>query len=882
MTNNRLSNRLALLFLAVLVALWAVPGRVQADQPPLTVSYRGPEGSVRQALELATSLTLVDEIKAPDVIVLNDADLGPDEAKRIGEAVRGGVGLVLIMGPRLTRETLAGVLGREVVLVERDEARSLQSLEPSRPSFWDRLLRSPVVQEPADALLSQINWRSAPQVRQRSVLTSLGGQVLVQTYQAEEPVVAQWGLGRGTVYLLTTWSSDEANGALTEWPYFNYLIYHLTVRAAGAIPDSFADYPASPVPHQAQRRAVLALVAMMLATTVTAFLLVRRYSLRHPEALERISVVTGSEDETQAAWEEIGFHRPLAGFLVLLAMGLFLFIPFMIYQTVILPRFLLPSAQALGAWSLIINFFNTFWILFDMGTSLAFIKYFSEFRVDDPRRGLKYVQLFVWWQALTGTVQLGLVAILAAYVIPHTAAYAYLSYYIVLHALIQFPGFLRVFQYVVRAFQRLDYDQILNIMAQPAPGGTGPGSIGLLLMLVQAGALIVARRWAAGQPVFGTAMGGVFGLGLGLYLTELSIFVTGLWLYRRLGYRARVIFLAHFDRQTVWSALRFGVMITAGGVIGALGWTVQVLLMERSLLNYAEIQGHWNLAAGLIVGYQAMGALYQGLMPGLSEAFSHKRLQLSRYYVAQGFKYGGWFSAFIGSALLAVGDRFILGAAGQGWERAAQVVGVLIIWGSLQFPAWFSDQVQQGVGKPALQALMLLFEQSLRVILMMALLGRFQMWGLVLAYLIALPAKDVVAWLVNARFIFRPNIYWWQTVGAPLLGGAANYLALRVLGALIWRGDMATSLLLFFVAILPSLPWYCFWNGFFGGWDTRGLAELRRAARISHVAKPIAMLIYRASAAGARFSPWHGRFPITLYQQARREAWSLTAEKVAL
>lgn len=862
--------------------LWAVPGRALADQPPIAVRYLGPAGPVRQALGLATSLSPVADIQAADVTVLNDTDLSPDEARRIGEAVRAGTGLVLIMGPRVTSETLAELLGQEVALAARDEARSLQSLEPPPPSFWERLLRRPVARKAVDPLLEEINWRSAPQVLQRSVLSDLDSQVLVQTYQADEPVVARLRLGQGTVYLLSVWLSGEANGALVEWPYFNYLVYHLAVQAAGATPETFADYPASPVPHRTQRRAVLALVAVMLATTVTAFLLVRRYSLRHPEALERISIVSAGGDETQRGWEEIGFHRPLAGFLVLLAMGLLLFIPFMIYQTMILPRFLLPSAQALGAWSLIINFFNTFWILFDMGTSVAFIKYFSEFRVNDPRRGLKYVQLFVWWQALTGTLQLGVVAILAAYVIPHTAAYAYLSYYIIFHALIQFPGFLRVFQYVFRAFQRLDYDQILNIMAQPAPGGTGPGSIGLLLMLLQAAALIVARRWAAGQPIFGPAMGGAFGLGLGLYLTELSIFLTGLWLYHRLGYRARVIFLAHFDRQTVWSALRFGVMITAGGVMGALGWTIQVLLMERSLLNYAEIQGIWNLAAGLIVGFQAMGALYQGLMPGLSEAFSHGRLQLSRYYVAQGFKYGGWFSAFIGSALLAVGDRFILGAAGPGWERAAQIVGILVIWGSLQFPAWFSDQVQQGVGKPSLQALMLLFEQSLRVVLMIALLGRFQMWGLVLAYLIALPTKDVVAWLVNARLIFRPNIYWWQTLAAPLLGGAVNYVTLRALGALIWRGDMGTSLLLFFVAILPSLPWYCFWNGFFGGWDTRGLAELRRAARISHIARPIAVLIYQASAAGARFSPWHGRFPITLYRGAMSEARSLTAEKVAL
>ncbi|MFQ5593931.1 MAG: hypothetical protein ACE5HA_07250, partial [Anaerolineae bacterium] len=609
----------------------------------------------------------------------------------------------------------------------------------------------------------------------------------------------------------------------------------------------------------------------------------RRYSLRHPEALDRlVAVVPGQQREGESStWEEVGFHRPLAGFLVLLAMGLVLFIPFMIYSTVILPRFLLPSAQALGAWSLVINFFNTFWILFDMGTSVAFIKFFSELRVDRPREGLKFIQLYIWWQAITGTIQLGLVAVLAAYVVPQTA-YAYLTWFIVLHALIQFPGFLRMFQYVFRAFQRLDYDQILNILAQPAPGGTGPGSIGLILIILQALAVLAARQLFAGDPVFGPALGGGFGLGIGLYLTELSIFAVGLLMYRRLGYSARVLFMAHFDRQTISQALRFGSMITLGGVLGAIGWSIQVLLMERYLLNYTEIQGNWNVAFGLIVAFSAVAALYQGLMPGISEAFSHGREALTRYYVAQGFKYGGWFSGFIAGALLAVSDRFILGSLGDEWVRAAQIVGILIIWGTFQFPAWFSDQFQQGAGRPSLVALMLFIEQALRVVLMLLLLQRFQLWGLILAYLIAMPTKDVIAWVVNARLILRPSIFWWQTVAAPLLAGLVNYITLRAIGVAIWRQDLLTSLLLFFIAILPSLPWYCFWNGVFGGWDSRGLAVLRRAVGISSIGRPIAVLVYQASALGARVSPLHGRFPITLYAEAHREARALTRAKVPL
>jgi O-antigen/teichoic acid export membrane protein len=872
-----------LICLVLLLATAPLAPTAHAEGPTLQVRYLGPQGSVYTALHLAPDFELSDGPR-PHVIVVNGVALTPGEARAIHAAVRDGAGLLVIAGPDLSAAALSALLGRPVITEHREDAQTLQAMEPAGPTLWDRLRRQAGIEEPADPLFSQVSWRSAPQVRERSTFSGDHLEVLVRTYDSREPVLMRTTIGQGWVYLLTPWLSGDANSSFREWPYFNYLIYHLTMRAAGRTPLEFADYPAAPVPHALERRAILLLVSLMLATTVTAFVVVRRRSLANPQALDRLVAAIPEEAKVTRpsdAWEEIGFHRPLAGFLVLLAMGLLLFIPFMIYTTVILPRFLLPSPQALGAWSLVVNFFNTFWILFDMGTSVAAVKYFSELRVDRPQEGIKFIQLYIWWQALTGTVQLGLVALLAAYVTPRTA-YAYLTWFIVIHALIQFPGFLRMFQYVFRAFQRLDYDQLLNILAQPAPGGTGPGSIGLVLILLQAVAVLGARALFAGNPVFGPAMGSALGLGIGLYLTELSIFAIGFWLYRRMGHTVGVLFMAHFDRQTISRALRFGFMITVGGVLGAVGWSVQVLLMERYLLNYTEIQGNWNVAFGLIVAFSAVGALYQGLMPGISEAFSHGREALTRYYVAQGFKYGGWFSGFIAGALLAVADRFILGSLGDQWVRAAQIVGILIIWGIFQFPAWFADQFQQGVGKPWLSALMLFIEQALRVVLMLVLLQRFQLWGLILAYLIALPTKDVLAWLANARLVLRPSIFWWQTVAAPALAATVNYVALRSIGNVIWRQDLPTSLLLFFIAILPSLPWYCFWHGFFGGWDSRGLVVLRRAVPISNVARPVAALIYHATILGARVSPLHNRFPITLYAVAHQEARSLTAEKVPL
>jgi len=103
----------------------------------------------------------------------------------------------------------------------------------------------------------------------------------------------------------------------------------------------------------------------------------------------------------------------------------------------------------------------------------------------------------------------------------------------------------------------------------------------------------------------------------------------------------------------------------------------------------------------------------------------------------------------------------------------------------------------------------------------------------VAAYLIALPVKNVVAWLLNWRFVTRFRVPWWQTAVAPLLAATVVYLILRYLGGLIWGPTLERSLALFLVGTIPALPLYCFWNAFFGGWDNSGLVELRRATEMT-------------------------------------------------
>ena len=769
------------------------------------IYYAGPEkNSVLTALKLApkgTFLFVTDPSQA-DVFVLNGEI--PDSAT-IAARVSAGAGIVLILGPDLTSSAVQTALGIPLTLEPRKDAVSLTDIKVDDP------------------LVKQIIWNGAPQVRERSnIMTPMSSvQPLVSAYEDGEWVL--WSARGGKAFIFNAFITDKFNPQIQEWAYYNYLIYHLVMRAAGQTPLSFADYPASPVPHTPERNILLGVMAVMLVTTFAAYIIVRRYSLKHPEELDKIvsDRVQFQVHEESTEWENVGFHRPLSGFLVALSVGLITFIPLIIYQNLILPSYILPSAQAIGIWGRVTQFFNLAWTFFDMGTSIAFVKYLSEHRVKDPKKGIQYGQVFVWWQALSGAVQVALVIGLASTLAPRSA-YALYAWSVVIHSFIQIPGFYQVMKHALTGFQRLDYSRMLEV-----------GLNVILPMLVQPIFVTIMYAWGKAHPVFGGAMGGLLGMGIAAYAAEMLTFLIGLWLYRRVGYNARILFLAHFDWEVVKTSFKFSVFEMLGSAAWSFGQAMEIAITQARLINYTEIWGNWTLAQNFIYAFNVTQTLNDGVMPAISEAISHGKRILSQYYSVMAYKYNGLASAFIGAVLLAVAPRFIIGSTGVEFQRAAIYVIPLTIWGAVQFPSWVGDNVQLGANKPYLKSMLVFSEQIIRVVLAWILLARFQVTGLIIAYFVGLTAKGVTAYIINHKVCFPQRFFVWQSLVAPLLAGATHYGILWFINGFIWKGDQITSVLIFLIGILPSFPLYMFLYGLFGGWDKDTLEELKSAVVLS-------------------------------------------------
>jgi O-antigen/teichoic acid export membrane protein len=838
-----------LIAIGMLLGLAPIPARAAA---PIQVYYAGPEGALKTALALSPDFQLGDSLELAQVIVLNGSIPDPEA---IARRARAGAGVFLAAGPELRAEDVSRLLGTWVDFTTVDQATSP--------------VAAPGDQSP---IQTAVIWASAPQVMERIQLDASPFTALVEGFEDQALLLGSVSIGAGKLVLLTPVLSASQNVQFQQWAYFNYFVYAQVTGLANQAPLSFGDYPGSPVPHRQAQLIIMALLAAILVVTVLVFRRVRRYSLAHPEALDalvkdRVEYKTRQES---TAWDAIGFHRPLGGFMLAFMVGVILFIPLIIYQNLILPTYILPSAQALGIWGRVTQFFSFLWQLFDMGTAAAFVKFFSEYRVHDPRKGIQYGQIYIWWQLLSGALQVAMVAVVASIFLPETP-YALYAWSVIIHSLIQIPGFLGVMRLALNGYQRSDYAQILTM-----------GTEVLLPILVQPVFVTLMVVWGRSNPVFGESMGGLLGMGISAYFIQVLAFLLGLWLYRRLGYNIRVLFLAHFDWSLLKSAFRFGVFEMLGSVAWAIGQAMEIVVTQTRLVNYAEIWGNWGLAQNFIFSFSVISALYDNLMPSISEAISNGKRMLSQYYSVMAYKWGGMMSAYIGAVLLAVADRFILGASGPQFSRAALYAIPLIIWGAIQYPSWVGDNVQLGANRPYLKTSLIAGEQIIRISLAFLLIESLQVTGLIVAYFVGLLTKGIVSYFINNRVCFRQRFYFWQSLAAPLLAGGVHYLLLRWLTGLIWQGDQVTSIAIFFLGILPSYPIFAFLYGLFGGWDADTLEELHQSIHLSSFMEPLAWLFWKATALGTQISPLHGRFPISIRPQALEDARSLMEERIPL
>jgi len=140
-----------------------------------------------------------------------------------------------------------------------------------------------------------------------------------------------------------------------------------------------------------------------------------------------------------------------------------------------------------------------------------------------------------------------------------------------------------------------------------------------------------------------------------------------------------------------------------------------------------------------------------------------------------------------------------------------------------------------------------------------------------------------VAYFVAHKFCFPQRFYFWQSLAAPLLASVLHYFFLSLIAKLVWQGDEISSVVLFFIGLVPCMPFFFFFYALAGGWDDAGLEETVEAYQMVGFLRPVVYVVFiLPSKWGAKISPLHNRFPITMRPQAMTEASLLTEERVKL
>jgi hypothetical protein len=180
--------------------------------------------------------------------------------------------------------------------------------------------------------------------------------------------------------------------------------------------------------------------------------------------------------------------------------------------------------------------------------------------------------------------------------------------------------------------------------------------------------------------------------------------------------------------------------------------------------------------------------------------------------------------------------------------------------------------------------MMVLLEQSIRITLMLLLLERFQIVALIIAYFVGILVRGIVSFFVADKYCFPQRFYSWQSLASPVMAGVLQFAFLSLVAKLIWQNDEISSIILFFVALVPAMPVFFFFYALVGGWDKEGLDEVVDAGKMAEgfIRPVIRVLFITPSLWGAKVSPLHNRFPITMRPAAILEAESLTAERVKL
>ncbi|MEX2682443.1 MAG: hypothetical protein Q6373_012650 [Candidatus Sigynarchaeota archaeon] len=554
-------------------------------------------------------------------------------------------------------------------------------------------------------------------------------------------------------------------------------------------------------------------------------------------------------------WDVIGFHRPLGGFWykLILEIGIIL-IPILFVSFWL--TVLYPYPESLGYSSAFSGLFVLVFTAFDIGTANTLNRFVADSAIKNPARMVQYIQYFIWYQAITGLVQITILSAWSILVMPNTPQ-AYGIWIILLVVSKQYPGYLAVFKSALGSLQQFNKKSAVDFLQSEA-----------FQRLTEVG-FVLLGRWLGGlNPAVGELMGIAMGSVLGLYLDDfVAMIVSGYLLAKHLkpwGIEFKDLFRVEFDRHLVKECVLFGLRTGIPGLLVANTQVIGLTLFLALLPQYTTFVVLSGMATQLVAITQRL--VDQDFSPLFTEAYQNGKKKLCQYYHAHAMRFFAINTGFAMAIMLIVmtvlGDVF----AALKLERYMLTLPFLVPAAiSRVSKTYFNypEGIIIAAHKPTQYMILKIIEEGLRILFLLLTVVVFRVQNLGIygvVYVLSLvdyPAyllKAIIAYTYIDRRLFKLRLMTWQTFVAPSLSCGILFvvfvtLKISVLDPLMrWNTIVAIAIGIAGIAILV-FTFYFPLTVLLGGWDDNSISDFRKVVKMTGPSKiivnPIAKMIFK-------------------------------------
>ena len=529
--------------------------------------------------------------------------------------------------------------------------------------------------------------------------------------------------------------------------------------------------------------------------------------------------------------------------------------------------------------------------VFDVPTNFGVGNFIAENRVRNPEKMMEYIRFFIWWQMMSGLIQVTGLSIFTFNVLI-LGDYSYLTWLLLLTLQRQWPSMLGIYRGCIDGFQHFDKSNIINFLS-----GTVVGQIMNL-------AIVLYGRWyGIIHPEVGEIMGMAIAGNLGGYINDIIFFFVSVYFFnkivRNMGLSAKDAWRFKFGRDVIKRSLSYGIQSSIIPLVS--GATSLTFLLWKT----SRIAGFvtWSALVGTGSGMTSQVGSYgnYNLSAALAEAYPNGKKKLAAFYVSYAMLWRLMFMTVFSVSMAAIFPFFsvIYHEVGglQYWVPALIFYYPGLIRRFWDPFIWLPDSIMGGTFKIRQWVIARILEESGKVVNLYVLLFYFnvQDYGVAgITFLIAfdqiipITIKTIGCLIYCQVKVVKVKIYWMKSVIIPAIASTPilplayvwyNYFFFVLIDAVgVILASTITIIiafvLMFFVIFFPLFA-------LLGGFDDYMLYVFAKGVELSGPSRPVMRIVLKSVKACCGLSKklhLYGKFVIP-YEEAHKEIEELMVLK---